>query len=289
MTALGETLARSASHVCRAWIVERRDGVVMGFTDHDGALVVDGVPCRADTGLTAGALQMATGLAVDNAEASGALCDASISDEDIRAGKWDAAKVTSYLVDWRDPNVFEITFRGFLGEITWGDGAFAAELRGQAELLNQVRGRLYQSRCDAVLGDDRCRKDLGPLFSVEVDVAEVVENTKLSLEPLRDFSPKWFQRGRMVVLTGSAAGMSERIKFDRGDDTFRLIELWASVRADIRAGDRIRIEAGCDKRQETCRLKFDNLINFRGFPSIPGDDWLMAYPKKTQSNDGGRL
>nr|WP_325048889.1 phage BR0599 family protein [Rhodophyticola porphyridii] len=49
----------------------------------------------------------------------------------------------------------------------------------------------------------------------------------------------------------------------------------------------IRLEAGCDKRMETCRLKFNNLLNFRGFPDIPGDDWLMSYPARTNARDGG--
>jgi uncharacterized phage protein (TIGR02218 family) len=51
----------------------------------------------------------------------------------------------------------------------------------------------------------------------------------------------------------------------------------------------IRLEAGCDKRAETCRLKFDNFLNFRGFPHIPGEDWLSSYPVSAGNNDGGGL
>ena len=54
-------------------------------------------------------------------------------------------------------------------------------------------------------------------------------------------------------------------------------------------GDRVRIEAGCDKAEDTCRLKFANMVNFRGFPDIPGEDWLMAFPKGGGVNDGGSL
>jgi uncharacterized phage protein (TIGR02218 family) len=54
-------------------------------------------------------------------------------------------------------------------------------------------------------------------------------------------------------------------------------------------GDSVRLEAGCDKRGETCRLKFDNFLNFRGFPDIPGDEWLTSYPISSQANDGGSL
>ncbi|RMA42141.1 hypothetical protein D9R08_11880 [Rhodophyticola porphyridii] len=67
----------------------------------------------------------------------------------------------------------------------------------------------------------------------------------------------------------------------------RSVELWEPFRAPVAPGDMIRLEAGCDKRMETCRLKFNNLLNFRGFPDIPGDDWLMSYPARTNARDGG--
>ena len=54
-------------------------------------------------------------------------------------------------------------------------------------------------------------------------------------------------------------------------------------------GDMVRIEAGCDRRAETCRLKFNNFLNFRGFPHIPGEDWVMSYPVSSARNDGGSL
>ncbi len=52
-------------------------------------------------------------------------------------------------------------------------------------------------------------------------------------------------------------------------------------------GHTVLIEAGCDRQADSCRLKFENLRNFRGFPDIPGEDWLMSYPVKVGVNDGG--
>lgn len=289
MSALADHLAGGCATVCRAWIVKRSDGLILGFTDHDLELVVDGTVCLAASGMTAGALQASTGLAVDNAEARGALSHDAIRDEDIRAGLWDAAEVTSYLVNWQSPMDFEILFRGSLGEISWGDGAFTAELRGLSEALNKTRGRVYQARCDAVLGDARCRVELGPLFAVEAEVGAVSDDQEVDLPELRDYAPKWFDGGRLIVLTGNAGGAEERIKTDRTQDGVRRIGLWQSLRRQIAVGDRVRIEAGCDKRMVTCRVKFNNLLNFRGFPQIPGEDWLMSYPVSGGRNDGGRL
>jgi hypothetical protein len=81
--ALYAHLATGVTSVCRAWTVRRKDGVMLGFTDHDRDLVVDGVACRADTGLTARALQQTTGLSVDNTEAFGALSAAAITEADL--------------------------------------------------------------------------------------------------------------------------------------------------------------------------------------------------------------
>lgn len=53
------------------------------------------------------------------------------------------------------------------------------------------------------------------------------------------------------------------------------------------ASDHPAFGQGCDKRGFTCSGRFDNLLNFRGFPTIPGDDFLVVYPGKGQRHNGG--
>jgi hypothetical protein len=45
--------------------------------------------------------------------------------------------------------------------------------------------------------------------------------------------------------------------------------------------------ATCDKRYATCRDTFHNIVNFRGFPDLPGEDFLTVYPRDGQVLDGG--
>jgi uncharacterized phage protein (TIGR02218 family) len=66
-----------------------------------------------------------------------------------------------------------------------------------------------------------------------------------------------------------------------------VVTLRTALRGVLSAGDRVRVEAGCDKRMESCRLKFANLANFQGFPDIPGEDWMMAVPRSGNPNSGG--
>ena len=47
-------------------------------------------------------------------------------------------------------------------------------------------------------------------------------------------------------------------------------------------------DATCDKRWKTCVATFDNAVNFRGFPTAPGEDFLTLYPVEGERNDGGR-
>ena len=89
--------------------------------------------------------------------------------------------------------------------------------------------------------------------------------------------------------SGAAAGLVGVIKNDRLGADGRTVELWEDLRAEVAVGDMLRLEAGCDKRLTTCQLKFSNVLNYRGFPGIPGEGWLMSVPRRSGVNDGGSL
>lgn len=283
-------LDSGATTLCRAWAVTRRDGVVLGFTDHDGGLSFDNVAFQAETGLTARALSQTTGLSVDNSEAVGALTSDAVTEKDILSGRYDDARVEAWLVNWANVEDRLKLFTGTLGEITRGGGAFQAELRGLAEALNQAQGKAYQRPCPAVLGDARCRFDLNtPGYAAEIAL-ETSDDSRVFLFPEQaTFQDRWFEAGRLRVLSGAAAGVIGVIKNDRTENGQRRIELWEALKVSVAPGDMVRLEAGCDKRQETCKVKFNNFINFQGFPHIPGEDWLISYPVAGGVNDGGSL
>ena len=287
MTALQQHLKSKLTCVCRCWAITRRDGRVFGFTDHDRELNFDGLTFKADSGMTARTLEQVTGLAVDNTEAMGALSDASVTEEDIVAGRFDGAKVETWLVHWPDVSIRERLFSGTLGEIRRADGAFHAELRGLSEKLNQPVGQVYQQGCQAILGDARCKVALeNPDFRVERQVSSIEQNRVIRFENFPEFDIRWFARGRATVMSGPAEGITAIIKNDRLEGTTRVIELWEEPRAPILVGDAVLLEVGCDKTKSTCAAKFQNLANFRGFPHIPGEDWLVGYPSKGAGNDG---
>ncbi|MFW2543532.1 DUF2163 domain-containing protein [Primorskyibacter sp. 2E107] len=282
-------LQTGSGTVARAWAVTRRDGVVFGFTDHDRDLTFEGITFRADTGLSARALQQATGLSVDNTEAMGALSDAAIREEDIAAGRFDEAEVVSWMVNWADVSARRVMFRGHIGELRRGNGAFHAELRGLTDMLNRPLGRVYQKPCSAVLGDAGCAFDTARSgYFHEGAVREVEATRSFFFDALTDFEPGWFQRGRLTVQNGAAAGLSGAIKRDVVlYDGTRRIDLWEPLRGKVVPGDQVKIIAGCDKRFETCRLKFNNVVNFQGFPDLPEEDWIFVHASQAKKTSGG--
>jgi uncharacterized phage protein (TIGR02218 family) len=285
--ALYAHLATGCTTVCHLWQVTRTDGTVMGFTDHDSSIVLDGVTFRAETGLTAQALQQTTGLAVDNTEAVGALSSVAIAEGDIAAGRFDDAAVVAWLVNWQDLTQRICLFRGHFGEITHGDGVFGVELRGLTDKLNQPQGRTFHRLCGAVLGDQRCGVNLGsPEFRHEELLVSPVLG-EVILTGATSFAGNWFGHGTVQIMTGAAQGMRSLIKADIAEPAGRRLILWENLAVMAMPGDLIRVTAGCDRLMKTCVAKFDNLLNFRGFPHIPGDDWLTSYPVSSTQNTGG--
>ena len=287
--ALFAHLKEGATHVCQCWAITRADGVTFGFTDHDRALQFEGITFLADSGLSARALALSSGLAVDNSEAIGLLRSDVIAEEDLVAGRYDGAEVRNWLVRWDEVNQRHLRFRGRVGEITRQAGQFQVELRGLTDLLNQPTGQTFLRTCAAVLGDARCRVDTtDPAFAVTLSVLARDDLREIVVDRA-DYTDRWFEQGRIEVVSGAAKGIAAGIKSDRAAGSRRRIVLWHALRATLKPGDQVRLVAGCDRRAETCRVKFANLINFRGFPDMPTDDWLTAVPRSDDAGDGGSL
>ena len=167
--------------------------------------------------------------------------------------------------------------------------AFTAELRGLTEALNRPMGRIYQKPCTAVLGDSACRVDLsGPAHSLTLPVVSLTDARILRLSEPGPHAPGWFRRGRLAVLDGPAHGLVSAIKRDSQQGNQREVELWEPLRAPLNPGDRVTLTSGCDKRFATCRDRFANLVNFQGFPDLPGDGWMLRDPASGPLRGGSR-
>lgn len=287
-SALQDKLDSGVTTLCRCWLITRNDGVTQGFTDHDEDVVLGGVTCHVGTGLSGSEATQNLGLAVDTSELSGALASDSLNEDDLAAGRYDAAAVELWLVDWSDPTLKVLLAKGSLGEVRREGTAFTAELRGLSDRLSQDSGRLYTTTCSADLGDARCKIDLtDAAFHGSGAVAAVSAMSTFTASGLDSFDDGWFTAGKLSFTGGANNGLAVEVKSHRKDSVITF-DLWQAMPEPIAPGDTFTVTAGCDKRFQTCHDKFDNVINFRGFPHVPGNDFVVSYPVQGEPGNDGK-
>ena len=288
--ALAAHLAGGATTLATCWRIARRDGVVLGFTDHDVALDLGGTDYLPAHGLDGGERVGKLGAGTDTTEVAGVLHSDAIGEDDILLGRYDGAEVETWRVNRQDPTQRMLLSRTTIGEIVREDGVFRAELRSGQHAINQPRGRLYQALCDAELGDARCGVDLAdPAFRAEAAVTGLRDRFRLAVSGIDGFAPGWFALGMAVWSDGRRDGVRDRVVTHERLGGVDLLGFGSPVGDWIEPGDALVLTAGCDRRFATCRERFANTVNFRGFPHIPGNDYVLRYPKAGSELDGRKL
>lgn len=284
---LAAHIASGATTLCDCWLLETADGARLGFTDHDRPLSFEGATFAPEAALSASAAEAMTGAAPGSVDVAGALRSEAITVEDVARGRFDGARLTRWRVNWAAPEQRVLLFAGTLGAITVEGGAFRAEALGPAAALNRPLGRAYLATCDATLGDRRCGVALdAPALRAEGAVLAVEGPTRLRVSGLEGFTAGWFARGALTWISGANAGGRVSTLADSADGAGRLVTLAETPALAVSVGDGFTATAGCDRRFATCREKFGNHLNFRGFPHMPGDDWIAAGPRPGGGHDG---
>lgn len=287
--ALAAHLAGDATTVCHGWRVTRQDGVVIGFTEHDRDLRFAGTDFLAASGFRASETEAAAGLAADAGEVAGGFSNAAISEVDVAAGRYDGARVEQFLVNWQAPEQHVLLTVQDIGEVTRAGGAFRAELRSLTHRLGAVQGRSYGRRCDAAFGDARCgaslagRTGTGVIMEVAGDVGLLVSGLSAAAGAYR--------YGLVRMTSGANAGWTCDVEdhITGSDGVSTRLTLWLPPPVPLSAGDTFIATMGCDKSFATCRDRFDNALNFRGFPHMPGSDFSYGYADGETVHDGRPL
>ena len=288
--ALAAHLSGDVTTLCHAWRLTRRDAVAFGFTDHDRDLVFDGTTFRASTGFDSSEAETDLGLASTGSDVAGAFSDDAITNKDLKDGRYDGATVEVFLVNWQSPDQFLHLRTQEIGEVKTNGNAFTAELRSLASRLEQVQGRVYTRRCDAVLGDARCGVDLTASAFRGAGVVVSAEDTDSCLASgLAAFSDHWFRFGLVRWTSGDNAGLTSEVEDQTTDADATLLSFWAPLPNLPKAGDMFDITAGCAKTFAVCGEKFANRLNFRGFPHLPGSDFVYGYADSRTVHDGRPL
>lgn len=284
--ALAASLESGVTSLCRCYLLIRKDDTRIGITDHDADILIDATLFEANGGFEASALEAEAGLATVGGEITGMLTSDRIAAADIEAGLYDGAELRAYLVDWQAPALDFLIDVATLGEIRRRDGAFVAETRNAFHALDQEQGRIYSANCSAELGDPRCGVVLsGTPFRISGVVASTDGRHGLIAAAVDNAVVGLFTRGIVTFTSGVNAGLSVVVKDHLAGGE---LMFWQGLVRDVQPGDAFEVTAGCDKRFSTCRDRFANAVNFRGFPFIPAPEFVLAYARPGEGRHRGR-
>lgn len=280
-TALQAHLDSGATTLCVCWRVTRKDGVVMGFTNHDGDLTFDGTTFEAEAGFTASMAQQALGLSVDNMEVVGAFNSNFITETDLISGVYDDADIEVYLVNWQDTAQRSIEMFGSVGEVTQKGIEFTAELRSLTHRLNQKIGRVYSRDSD--------RKGMDTATQITATVSKVITRSLFEFTGAAQASD-FYNRGLVTWTNGNNNNAQFDVKTYVNDGGTATVALWDQAVSDIQVGDTFTLVASWPRTADEHKERYGNLIDFRGFPHMPGKDIITVYAEQGGENqDGGAL
>ncbi len=271
--ALAAHRATGSTTLAYMWLVTRLDGQVFAFTSLDVDLVYDGRTYKSATGFTPSAIASGSDLSVTNLEIIGPIAAATVNEDDVTAGRWDGAAVEVFEVNYADLSMGRMLLSsGTLGNVSTGQLQFQAEQRGIEQQLQQPVGRVFAPTCDADLGSARCGVNL-PALQVSSTVTTTTSQRAFVATGLTQVAD-YFGGGVVTWLTGANAGLRMEVQ------TFALggvVGLALKMPYAIAVGDTFTAVPGCRKRRtEDCKTKFSNVINFRGFPDVPGNNKVLG-------------
>jgi uncharacterized phage protein (TIGR02218 family) len=273
--------------VATLWKVTRRDLQVFGFTDHDKDIrypdTYAGVIYYARTGFTGSQIATSAALSVDNLELTGFLDSIALTEPEMEAGLWDGADFEIFEVNWQNLSQGRnLLMTGNIGEMRRQGPLFVSELRGLSARLQTNQGRVVDPLCSARFGDARCGFDVASVTTTAVPVTSVTSRRVFGATSL-GAATDYYSWGTVEFTTGENAGFVQDIKtFTSGG----AIELQLPMPYPIAVADQFTIVPGCDKRLKTgdgsytgdCFVKWDNVVNFRGFPEVPLINRLSQPP-----------
>lgn len=277
--ALGTTTLATAIRI------ERADGTILRLTSHDKDDIITGVDSEingtylCDPGFVASAISIAVGCDVGNTELR-TLHDGTVFGvEDILGDRWRNAEFRIFRYNYKSySDGVDDLLAGTFGEMELQRGQVVIELHDLRRYLNHPIGDSSSKTCRYRLGDDRCRKDISfsdTPFTVLFSVTNVTSKY-VYRDSARAEAEDYFGEGEVQWLTGDNAGASRKVKTYAANGTFTMA---LPLFYDIQVGDTGIAIAGCRKRrEEDCRDKFDNVLNFGGEPDRKGSDDLTKTP-----------
>lgn len=193
---------------------------------------------------------------------------AGVTRDIIASGVFDGARAYVFACDFLSPvEDYEPLLMAILGKTTIEDDRYIIEQMSVVDVLNQSVGRVVGASCDKVFGGQEfagCKKNLVALTVTGTLTA--VSNGSSFTDSSRTEAADWFGLGTIVFTSGANAGLkAQEIKSFAGG----VITTYEPFYYTPQIGDAYSMVPGCRKTLDACRDKYNNVLNFGGFPFKP--------------------
>jgi uncharacterized phage protein (TIGR02218 family) len=265
--------------VCMRLTWARSPYTVFGFTTASNGFTFEGTLYVPAASFNPSAIASNANLSSEDLEVDGFINDESITEDDLRAGRWDSAAFEIFEVNWSDLTLGKKPMReGRLGKVTLNRQTFVAELLGRMKELDTAIGTITQPNCRNNLGDAKCKVPLGGSPSRTVSgTIDLCDTDFITLTDAdRTEADVTFDEGVITFTSGQAAGLSFEIKaYIVGVMVTKL-----PVPYDV-TGDSYTMTEGCIRSLTMCRDRFNNVVNFNGEPWLRGPDAAAQVGRKS--------
>ena len=247
-------------------------GSTYGYTDLDTSITIDGqlyipAPGLKRTNLTATANDQ-----VSNQEFGSAWVDAPESD--LLAGKFDNGSIEVGFCSWKNPAYGRLVIdKGRLGVIQWTADGFRADMQSHMRQLTKNINFVFTASCRHQLFSQFDTTHIGACTLNKASYTWTGSISSVSTQRTKFVSAGLAQannvctNGVLTWTSGPNIGLSYEVKAHTVTGSTS-IELFLPTIADFVVGNTFSITAGCDKTLATCKSKFNNVVNFGGFPHI---------------------
>lgn len=244
-------------------------GSTVYLTDHPRDLVMNGHNYQTDSGYQFSGHASEASMSPGVMDLEGIAGAAGISRGEIVSGVFDNARVYCFATTWVNPVEDEEPIGlAFMGKTTLRDCRYTAELMMAIDALNQNVGATYTAPCPKEFGGQEyagCGIDLAAI-TVTGTLTHVTSNSVFR-DSARAEAADYFGEGTIAFTTGANAGLKAiEIKTHAADGT---LTTHAAFPYTVAVGDAYTLIPGCRRRQEDCRDKWSNIVNFGGFSFIP--------------------
>lgn len=208
--------------------------------------------------------------------------DGVISEQDIANKILHFAKIEMFIISPNAISFGKITSRyGYIDEIKYDATSFSLHIRPISYRLNGKITSNYSQNCRTAFADSKCGLNIANFTSVSSVTSQAKDGYKYkafydenlaAVITAPNYSDGYFNFGRIKFTSGANANIEMNI---RRSNAAGYIELFTNLPYKINSGDSYEIIAGCDKQFSTCISKYNNAVNFRGEPHIPGNSKLL--------------